>query len=87
VVSDVRTLKRSKGVAVGVGNGGDEGAGARGDVVVRRAFVTASLSLLIARHDGLAWLARGAVGRGDGQGERCDPLARGFARRTSGAAG
>ena len=51
VMSDVRTLKRSKGVAVGVGNGGDEGAGS-GGVVGRRAFVTASLSLVIARHDG-----------------------------------
>jgi hypothetical protein len=45
-------LKRSKGVVAGAGgNGGDEGAGFRAVVVVRRVFVTAVLSLGIARHE------------------------------------
>jgi hypothetical protein len=65
--SDVRTLKRSKVVAVVVGNGGDEGAGFGGRWgLVRRAFVTASLSLLIARHEGGSKFARRAGGRSAG---------------------
>ena len=45
-------------------------------VVVRRAFVTASLSLLIARHEGGGG-TRDAVAARALLGERCDPLARG----------
>jgi hypothetical protein len=67
-LSDARTLKRSKLVAVSAGNGGDEGGDPRGELVVRRAFVTASLLLLIARHEGGRGFARragwgSAVGR------------------------
>ena len=43
-------------------------------MVVRRAFVTASLSLLIARHDG--GRGREACWWASADGERCDPLAR-----------
>ena len=82
--SNVETFKG--GVAVGVGNGGDDGAGAGGGVVVRRAFVTASLSLLIARHEGWSGSARRAGGRAR-VGERCDPLARSGRRSGAGCCG
>src|SRR5947209_10168873 len=74
--SDVRTLKRSKGLSPApAGTAGDEGAGSVWLVVVRRVFVTASLSLLIARHEVWSRPVWRAGGRARA-GERCDPLAR-----------
>jgi len=50
---------------VGVGNGGNEGGEPREGWLGRRAFVTASLSLLIARHEGSVGGSRGVVVGGE----------------------
>jgi hypothetical protein len=62
-------------VLVGRGRLAMEGGRAGSVRLVRRAFVTASLSLLIARHGGGGGSREGVVPRA-WSGERCDPLAR-----------
>ena len=66
-----RTTKGSEAVTAG-----NEGGRVGERAVGRRAFVTASLSLLIARHEGGGGMRDGVAAR-PSLGERCDPLARG----------
>jgi hypothetical protein len=63
------------GCAVRLLKAGNEGTGVGGCAWVRRAFVTASLPLLIARHGVVEVREMPGVGS-SAAGERCDPLAR-----------
>jgi hypothetical protein len=68
--------RTTKGVAGGLGNGGDEGGPGRGAWGSVSRVETASLSLVIARHVLVAGVREACRLVEGGRGERCDPLAR-----------